>query len=79
LIVGGAAGPCRNLLLVGYADNARLANASDQAAYALQNAKTANDVKSPLQTWQSALTTMFADAKREAPGMKRQFPVCRPR
>lgn len=74
-----ATGPCRKLVLVGYADNARLANASDQAARAIQTAKAANEVTGPLRTWQSAFTTMIANGKREASSLKRQYPLCRPR
>lgn len=79
LVAGLGAGPCRDLLLVGYADNVRVMNASDRAAHALQTAKTASDVLGPLRAWQSALTAMFADERREAPSLKRQFPECRPR
>ncbi len=78
LVAAIGAGPCRNLLLVGYRENAQVADASDRAARAVQTAKAANDARGPLQAWARALAAMFTAARREDATLKSQFPVCRP-
>lgn len=77
LVFAVTAGPCRNLLLVDYVAQARLVNATDKFARAVQS--DSGGIHRLSRGWWKTATATFETFLKNTRWVQHRYPVCRPR